>query len=232
MLQKLLKQFNIFSSENWWIYILLAITVLLVFLTGKGNMLEIIVLFSINLCGAMFNMLMMSAYKNKHFSEGSVFIVIANMLYTGLSLYAWLHDGDMQYIFWQLSFLLVGFKAFALYTYDIHLKYINFYSIFILNILVMWLLVWYIGLSYFAIVQSSGIALITLGLALRNDELRYFLVTFWNFFVVAWSLCILWENYLSGNILWITVAYTLLWLSTFVYYLKLLPLYISRYKNI
>jgi hypothetical protein len=89
-------------------------------------------------------MLMMSSYKNKNFSEGSVFILIANILYTSLSIYAWIHDGDMQYIFWQLSFLLAGIKVFMLYNFARNLSLINMKSIFVLNIIVLSVLVFYI----------------------------------------------------------------------------------------
>jgi len=89
----------------------------------------------------MCNMLMMSSYKDKKFVEGSIFILTANFLYTFLSLYAWIFDGDMQYIFWQASFLLTGLKAFFYYSYNKDLKYINFWSILILNIVVMSLLI-------------------------------------------------------------------------------------------
>lgn len=232
MFQQLIVQFQKFSRENWWIYILLIFTILIVIFTGKGNLVEVLILFSINLCWAIFNMLMMSAYKDKKFSEWSVFILIANTLYTILSLYAWLHDGDMQYIFWQTSFLLTGIQAFMFYTHNINLKFINFYSIFILNSCVLLLLIEYIGVWIFVLIQSLGIALVTLWLSLRYDTYRYLLILTWNLFLVIWSLLIFSDNYASGNILGVTVAYTLLWLSTFVYYLKLLPTYLSRLKNI
>jgi hypothetical protein len=232
MFQKLIQQFNVFSRENWWIYLLLLGTILIVLMTWKGNLLEIIILFSINLLWAMSNMLMMSSYKNKNFSEGSVFILIANILYTSLSIYAWIHDGDMQYIFWQLSFLLAGIKVFMLYNFARNLSLINMKSIFVLNIIVLSVLVFYIWITPPVFVQSLWIFAITLGLAITHDIYRYFLIVFGNFFIVAGSMLLLWENYLDGNILWVTVAYMLLWLSTLVYYLKLFPLYISRFKKL
>jgi len=89
-------------------------------------------------------MLMMSSYKDRKWIEGSIFIMMANVMYTSISLYAWLHDGDMQYIFWQASFLLTGLKALMLYNYKIDLKYINFGSILLLNLGVMYVLVEYV----------------------------------------------------------------------------------------
>lgn len=231
MLEKLILQFKVFSKENWWIYLLLAATIGVVMVTWKGNLLEIVILFSINLLGAICNMLMMSSYKNKQFSEGSIFILTANTLYTILSLYAWIHDGDMQYIFWQLSFLLTWIKVFLLYTYNKDISLINFKSIFVLNIWVMSILLFYIGMSVPVLIQSLWIFAITLGLALVNDTNRYFVIVFWNLLVVSGSILLLGENYFDGKIQWVTVAYMLLWLSTFVYYLKLFPLYISRLKN-
>ncbi len=230
MLQKLLLQCRGFSQENWWIYILLSITIGVVIYSWKWNFVEIIILFVINLLWAMCNMLMMSSYKNKKFAEWSVFIVTANMLYTLLSLYAWIQNGDLQYLFWQFSFLLTWFKAYMLYTYNKDIQYINFITIFILNTFVILALIQYVWITMPVVFQSLGIFLITLGLALKHDTYRYFIILFWNIFVVGGTLFLLWENYISWNILWITVAYMLLWLSTLIYYFKLLPIYISRYK--
>ena len=231
MLQKLLQQFKIFTRENWWIYILLLISVGVVLYTGKGNIYEIIAIFFLNLTGAMCNMLMMSSYKDKKFIEGSIFIVSANVIYTFLSLYAWLHDGDLQYIFWQASFLLTGFKALFFYTYKIDLKYINFYTILLLNTAVMWALVFYVWLWSYAIIQSLWIALITLWLASLNDIQRYSFILLWNTLVVLGSFSILVTDYLQGSILWVTVAYSLLGLSICTYNYRILPEYLRRIKQ-
>jgi len=231
MFQKLLDQFQKFSRENWWIYLLLCVAIFVVLYTGKWNIYEVIAIFFLNLSGALCNMLMMSSYKDKKFIEGSIFIVSANILYTFLSLYAWLHDGDLQYIFWQASFLLTGFKAFFLYTYKIDLRYINFISIFLLNACVMFLLIFYVWLWTAVIVQSFWIACITLGLSLTDDIRRYFFILAWNSLVVLWTFSILVLDYLGWDILWVTVAYALLWLSICSYNYKILPIYISRLKN-
>lgn len=232
MLQQLLLQFKKFSRENWWIYLLLFFAVVVVIYTWKGNIYEVIGIFFLNLSWAMCNMLMMSSYKDKKFIEGSVFILIANILYTWLSLYAWLHDGNMQYIYWQTSFMLTGIKAFMFYTYNINIKYISFKSIFILNCFVMSLLIWQVEVSLLVIIQSVGIAGITLWLATQNDMKRYFYILAGNSFVVLWTSLILMGDFNEGKILGITVAYALLGLSILSYNYKILPIYISRLKKI
>ena len=231
MLQKLLQQFRIFSRENWWIYVFLFIALTIVVYTGKGNIYEVCIIFFINLSGAMCNMLMMSSYKDKKWMEGSIFIMMANIIYTSISLYAWLHDGDMQYIFWQASFLLTWFKALMLYNYKIDLKYINFWTILLLNTWVMYILIRYIWLSWAAIIQSFWIAGITLWLALKNDITRYFFILVGNTLTLSGTSMLLITDFNSGSILWITVAYALLWLSICTYNYRILPTYISRFKN-
>ena len=231
MIQKLWLQFQVFSRENWWIYAILWLTISVVIYSGKWNFIEILILFFINLLWAMCNMLMMSSYNNKKFAEGSIFIVSANILYTFLSLYAWFENGDIQYLLWQTSFLLTGFKAYMLYSFNRDLGYINFLSIFLLNSCVLYTLVFYIWITFPVFIQCIWIFLITLWLSLVHDTQRYFVILMWNLWVVSGTLFLFIENYLFWSILGVTVAYMLLWLSTFVYYLKLLPAYIYRYKN-
>jgi len=231
MFQKLLQQFKTFSRENWWIYLLLVIALWVVVYTWKGNVYEVLFIFLFNLSGAMCNMLMMSSYKDKNFIEWSIFIITANTLYTFLSLYAWIYNGDMQYIYWQASFILTGIKAFMYYTYEKDLKYINFWSILCLNIVVMFLLVFQVWISWEAIIQSLGIAGITLGLSLTEDMKRYFYILAWNTLVVLWTFLILAQDYIGGEILGITVAYALLGLSICSYNYRILPEYLRRIKQ-
>ena len=230
MLQKLFLQLKQFSRENWWIYLLLALALFVVSYTWKWNIYEVFFVFLFNLLGALCNMLMMSSYKDKKFIEGSIFIVTANTLYTFLSLYAWIYSGELQYIFWQASFLLTWIKAFMYYSYGKNIKLINFYSILILNIFVLWALIFYVKISGEAIIQSLWIAGITLGLALTNDIKRYFYILAWNTLVVLWTFLILVQDYLGWEILGITVAYALLWLSICSYNYRILPEYIRRRK--
>lgn len=231
MLQQLLLQFRTFSRENWWIYILLCIALVTVFYTWKGSLYEVVFIFFLNLSGALCNMLMMSSYKDKKFVEGSIFIVSANTLYTFLSLYAWIYNGDMQYIFWQASFTLTGFKALFHYTFHKSLDFINFKTILLLNIWVMYVLISHIWLTGAAIIQSLWIASITLGIVLMNDIKRYFWILFGNTMTTFWSFLLLFQDFARGEILGITVAYFILGLSISVYNYKILPEYIKRLKH-
>lgn len=232
MFKKLLEQFIIFSRENWWVYILLLSTLAIVVITWRWNIIEIVSIFILNLMAAMCNMLMMSSYKDKRFQEGSIFILLANLLYTCISLYAWIHDGDIQYIFWQASFILTWVQMFVFYNYNYTIKFINIYTIAFLNLVVLYSLIYIVGVEIFAIIQSFWLAILTLGLIVKNDTQRYFLILSWNNCTVIWSLLILISNYTDGNLLWVTVAYTLLGLSITMYYLKILPEYIVRIRNI
>lgn len=232
MLLKLLLQFQKFSRENWWIYILLLFTLTIVVLTGKGNIIEIVGIFLLNLTGAMCNMLMMSSYKDWKYKEGSTFILIANTLCTCIALYAWLHDGDIQYLFWQMSFILAGTQTFVFYNYAYKIKCINVCSIALLNVIVLYCLVYIVWVGIFALIQSFGLAILTVGLVVKNDIKRYFLIMIGNSCTVIGSLLILLDNYREGNILWVTVAYTLLGLSIAMYNYRILPEYISRIKHL
>ena len=228
MLQKLLQEFIQFSKENWWVYILLCIALGVVVHTGKGNMIEVIGIFFLNITAATCNMLMMSSYKDKKFMEGSIFILSANILYTLISLYALLIDGDMQYIMWQISFLLTGLYAFFWYNYNYKLFFVHPISIFMLNSVIFYILITYFEVSLPVLIQSWWLFAITFGLSLLDNTRRFFAILVWNIFVVCGTSLILFENYSEWSILWVTIAYGLLSLSICSYNIRILPKYISR----
>ena len=41
----LIQELKSFSRQNWWVYLLLAIALIVVYVTGRGNMVEIIAMF-------------------------------------------------------------------------------------------------------------------------------------------------------------------------------------------
>lgn len=228
--QTFLKEYISFSRQNWWVYILLFFALFFVMLTGKGSSIEVFILFVLNLFGNICIMMMQNSYSEKSFSTGSLFLLFANVIFTGISLYGFFVNGEKQYLLYQISFNLSGIKTFLYYNYSYDIKFLNAYTLGIFNVLLFVFILFFLNLPFYGNFQSLGFAAVTLGLVVIDDIWRYFLNVFGIIFIVLWSFLGLYWNYISGNILGITVSYSLLTTTVFIFYLKLLPQYLKALK--
>ena len=104
MLQKLIQQFKLFSRENWWIYAIFILALAIVFLTEKGQMWEVVLIFFLNMLGNLYVLLMQDSYKDSHFKRGAIFLMIGNILYGTIAIYSAVFNAEYQYLLWQIAF--------------------------------------------------------------------------------------------------------------------------------
>lgn len=232
MFQQLIKQFHQFSRENWWIYIIFTIAFLIIIYTGKGNLYEIIGIFLLNILWNVYMLLMQDSFKDEKFRTGAIFLLIWNVLYWILALYSFFVNNEPQYLLWQIGFQLAGIKTFLFFYHDKQLKYLSFKFMLILSIMLVFIGAQYLGISGYSFFQSIWFALTVVGISEVSDLRRYFLIFLWVIVTAASSFAWLYINYLDGNIFGITISFAILSLSSSIFYLKILPNYISRLKNI
>jgi hypothetical protein len=232
MLQQLLQQFCIFSRENWWVYILLLFCLGLIFFTWKGSLIEVLLLFLINLFGNICMMIMQDSYSKQQFRVGSTFLLISNILFLGIALYSFFFNGEKQYVYWQISFILWGMRSFLQYNFSRSFWFLSGITVGIINVCILSYILLFLDFPWYGIIQSFGFAIITYGLILLNDIHRYIYHLLGTTILVIGSVSGLYVNYVSGTIFWITVSYSVLSLTVLSFYMKVLPSYISRIKKL
>lgn len=238
----LLEELKKFSKDNWWIYLLLSIALIIVYITWKGNLLEIIILFIANFLWNLFIMVMQANYTNNNNKVWAVYHVTATLVFTLISLYWLIVLNQSQYLIWQVAYLLSAFKAFTFYNFNKDIKLINAASLWFINIL---LLVFFISFSnkdinlwfatinfsadYYAIIMWLGFSLVTTWLVSTNDVLRYWFNLFWVIGIVVWSWIWLYISYMAWNIDGVALGYFILTWTVLVFYTKLLKKYITKW---
>ena len=101
-----------------------------------------------------------------------------------------------------------------------------------LSIILLCIGVYFLHLSSYKLLQSFGFAFTVIGLVQTYDTRRYFLIFIWNIFVTLGSCFGLYENLISWDIFGVTISFAILSVATLIFYLKLLPEYIRRFKNV
>ena len=225
-----LQELKNFSRENWWIYLLLIIALVIVYLTWKWNLLEIIVLFLLNFLWNLFVMAAMWNYQAKNNKIGSVYHLSCTLTFTVISVYWALFLDQFQYILWQITYLVAAIKAIIYYNFNKDIKLFNAYSVGWINILLVGIFLYLFPFDLFATIQAIWFSFVTTGLVSTNDRFRFFFSLLWVFFITLWSFLITWDLYINNNWEWLGISlwYFLLTTTVLFYHLKLLPKYLKK----
>lgn len=226
-----LEELKKFSKENWWVYLLLAIALIIVQQTWKWNMIEIILMFLWNFLGNLFIMVMQSEYTKKENTKWAIFHLLEFSTFMLIWLY-WAIFLDMyQYLLWNILYWLAAINAFMNYVYKKDLVIANEKLFVLYNIVLFIIYLSFLNPTISWTVQAVWFALVTTSLVSLNDRFRYWLSFIWIIAIIVWSILWVYFSYfilekLNGIDLW----YLILTLTVFVYYCKLLPEYIKK-KN-
>ncbi len=230
-----LEELKNFSKENWWVYLLLIIASAIVIMTWKWNIIEILILFLLNLFANIAIMAAMWNYSKNENKTWAVFHLTSTLLFTSLSIYSFFRFNQAQYLLWQVCFLSAGIKAITFYNFKKDLKFLNPYVIWTLNIifLVLFLTFWkQLGFNtwVWSLLMAIWFSFVTTWLVSINDKFRYWGNYIWAFFIISWASIWTYLSYKAWSINWVDLGYFILTLTAFIYFSKLLPQYIKKNK--
>lgn len=222
----LLQELKNFSKANLWIFFVLALALWIVIITWKWNPFEILILFLVNFCWNLCIMVMQENYTKQNNRTWAYYHVFTVIIFTSIASYWFLFLWQSQYIIWQIAYTAAAAKAFFHYNYQKNITLINEKSWIILNIVLFsWFLLYFQPIWY-QILQWIGFSLVTTWLMSIKDSLRYWLNIFGIFGVTSGSLWGVIHSYQLWSLDGIALAYFLLTLTVFLYYIKLLKKYI------
>ncbi|RKW23306.1 hypothetical protein D8B46_03590 [Candidatus Gracilibacteria bacterium] len=229
-----------FSKQNWWIYLLLMISIVIVYVTGKGNIAEILILFIANFLGNLFIMVMQSNYTSGDSKIGAIYHLSSTLIFTLISIYGLIYLGKYQYIIWQICYLIASIKAFTFYNFGKDIKIFNEYFLGALNVFLIFLYIYFgtnglniggneiiFSVGFEGIIMALGFSFVTTGLVSTKDKFRYWTNLVGIIFIIIGSLYGVVMGYFGGKIDGVSLGYFILTMTTFVFYLKLLKNYLK-----
>ncbi|NDK07725.1 hypothetical protein EOM39_00590 [Candidatus Gracilibacteria bacterium] len=225
-----IKELKNFSKGNWWVYIVLFICLGIVYITGKGNITEIIILFIANFLGNLFIMIMQDFYTAGKNKKGAINQLISVSIFTSLSIYGLISSGQYQYIIWQFMYILAAMKTFGFFIFEKDLKLLNENVFLVVNFILFFVFIRFIPHDNFHLLQALGFSMITSGLVSIKDKVRYWLNLFGIAALTAGSLWGVIVSYISASLDGIALGFFLLTGTVFVFYIKILPNYLKKVK--
>lgn len=210
---------------------MLFIILIIVYMTGKWDILEILVLFVANFLANMFVMAAIGNYSQSKNIIWSWYHISATTVFTMIWVYWYIDQWIGQYLVFQISFILAVIKAAVYYNFSKELRFLNEYILIAINILLFIIFYKYFSPDIPSIFQALWFIIITTGLISIHDNIRYILSVIWTILLLIWSFLISFLSYKAWNIDWIALWFLLLTSTTFIYYMKLLPSYINTIQK-
>ena len=222
----ILNELKIFSKENWWIFVLLIIAMIVVYITWNWNIIEILLLFIANFAWNLFIMIMQKNYTIWNNKAWSLYYTFSFAIFWTVWLYWLLYLWQTQYIIWQIAYFLAWLKPFIYYNFNKDIKFLNEKSFIILNLLLFSIFIYYFDYKTYSVIQAIWFCLITTWLVSIIDTNRYWLNVVWIWLLTLWSLLWVIVSFNLWSMDWIALWYFTLTWTVFIYYLKLIKKYI------
>jgi len=230
MVGSMQREFHQFSRENWWVYVVLVVCLILIYLTNSGSIIEIFLVFVVYVAADLCMMNMITLMEQKNYKVGSLFQLLGNVIFTFLFVYHFFHSGQLQYLLWSVGFILGAVKNISKYHFfDAPMNSINGISLFILNTgIFLWAYSFLWDVTFQVIFQACGWIFFSSSLVVseKYNSTRYFMGLIWLVSMVVWAGIGLWTEFWNGSIYGVTLCYFLLPVSVLVVYLKTLRNYL------
>lgn len=218
-----------FSRQNWWIYLILAFCLLLVYLTWNWSLVEIVILFLVIFLWNLFIMIMQDYYTSWNNKSWAINQIISVTIFTLVSLYSYFYKWQYQYLIWQDMYILAAVNTLAFFVFRKDLKRVfNEYSFLVVNLVLLILFIKFVPNENSSIIQAIWFSLITSWLVSYKDKIRYWLNVFGIALLTFWSLLWSVSSYLAWSLNWVDLWYFLLTWTVFIFYIKLLPNYFKK----
>ena len=216
------KNFREFARKNWWVFLMFFISLVFIFLTDSGSIVEILLVFLVYFFADLCIMIMVSLMEENNYKSASIFQLFGNIIFTLLFLYHFLVNGQGQYILWSIGMLFWVYKNIQLYHYKKDIYTINNISLIVLNsIIFVWAyLIFDPELTLQLILQTLGITFFTGCLVMKGEfpRLRYFQGFIGLSFLVLGSWYGIYLEYVQGSIYGVTISYFLMPLTVLLVY--------------
>jgi len=225
-----------FCKENWRVFVLFLICLVIIYLTHSWDLVEIVLVFVAHFSADLAIMLMwdyFSLYQktwDKKYEKYALVAQLVSFIIFGLIwLYAWIFWWKWAYFVPQVLFIWPLLKQFwKIYSIKL-LEKIWYKIILVVGILtIFWYFYFWLIHNVWWLIQVLGFVIFPLWLSLNNAKLRYFVSTIWIGLIFIGSLyqLILWI--LLKDVSWVDVSYTLLPFVVFVFYLKNIKVFLNK----
>ena len=223
-----IEELSKFSKKNWYIYIILAILLIITSYTDSDNFWVVVLVTVIHFIADIFMMMMFSAYAQKEYKKGTLFQITSTSLFLALKIYTGFIDGQWVYLIADPVFILAAIKSYQFDVKEKLVKWINIRTMSILSLILLLLMFWIEHQSEITIISEIKNSILTIGLFLlaisfsivQNEKLKFRISTVAFIFIVLGAFGKMLYSFTNGDVHGLEISSTVLPLAILVHNLK------------
>lgn len=217
----LFQELKKFSKNNWWVYIIFLLCLLLIWYTEKGSIIEVTLVFFAHFLWDLFMMMMWDYYAKKHFKNWAISQALWNVIFWSIWIYAIFKSSEWQYFLSTIAFLMWAAKTYFLQVKSKDIKFLNVYSVLLVNFIIFLIYIYFnLFWELYSYIQFLWFTLWATWLIIQGSKKRYIYYVLWTSLIALGSFIWVYYNYLDWNILGTSISYFLLPLTVVIFYLK------------
>jgi hypothetical protein len=164
-----------FSKQNKWIYYVYALAFAVLFITGKGNVVELSIIFIAHMCGDVCMTAMGNQVIDNNKTMKATMMVGSLIIFVSIALYTFAKYGDVQYALAYIGFTVVTVKMIAEIC-ELNLYFINSYSVLTVQAITygIAIMVYGVKVSNGSILQLLGLVFLSASLLTSSGDLYWF----------------------------------------------------------
>jgi len=156
----LIKEIKNFSRQNWWVYIIFLICLLIIWYTEKWSILEVTLVFFAHFLWDLLAMMMWDYYSKKEFKYWAISHISSNIVFMFILLYAVFYSLEWQYFLPNIAFILWWIKTYFLQVKSKDIKILNLYTLLFVNLVIFVIYVYFdLFWEFYSYIQFLGFVL-------------------------------------------------------------------------
>ena len=168
-----IKEVKTFSKNNWWMFIIYFILLILAKENSKNGIGSIVLVTTVHFIADIFIMMMFSSYHRSEYKLGTYFQIFSMVLFTTLKLHIGITKGIWHYLPADIIYMLAAYKNYKLDVKNINIKQINPITTGLLSLIIIGILI-YVKMSCNAeIFEHESSWVTTLGIFLFAISLTF-----------------------------------------------------------
>ncbi len=235
-MNKLIKELKNFSKQNWWVYLVLLLCLIIIYITWKWSVTEVLFTFTIYFTWELTTMIMVTLMTEKNYKISSIFQFLWFSIFTSLFIYNYFQHWQFHYVLASVPFFLSAMKNLLKFNLQIDSRHINWLTLFIIGIIfmILWNKYWFFSFDTQISLQYIWFILFPTSLIMTDkyEKSKYIIWLIWLLgFVIWWSYWI-YNEFIKWEILGITICFTLMPLTVLIVYLKNINKYLPIFTVI
>lgn len=220
-----------FCRKNWWVFVILALTLTIIFKANRGNVAEVATIFTFHFTADIFIMMMIYKYSIQEYREGTYCQLVTATIFFFLALHSGLAKGSWQYFSTEAIYILALIKNYGKFVKKMNVDWISTPFMALVSAVVLFGIYVPAGLLKGSPqwIQTIGMLLFAVALSITNRESTRYLLSIVGLAGMVIGSCFeARRTFMAGDVVGLDISYMLLPATVLIVYIRLWRSFVNK----